>query len=577
MTRVEEARAKLAAGELAEVRRLLADATRAARTEETFEELMVLVEAELLSNTRLEAARTLAVARRVAQELGRADLEVRVRLFGVEASLQGEVAPSRELERLREEVVGPADRAWLDGMEALALAREGNAPRAEELLARANRVAAAGGVVALRVLPWIARTELALEHPHQAVASAHAGAWIAEGMGQVAYRDAFNRLAQSAEGVASPLAQQAVLGLVDLASATAGARDLQRLLDQVGHATMELLDVDRAFVVLREPDGRGHIAAALGRKGEGAGSPSTSIVERALRTGLPVVSNDLDRDGSARSASIVSMGLRSVICAPMLQGAEALGVIYGDSERVTEHELKRIAWLARGIAGVAAVAVANAQRLDAAEQRTREGREIAHDVRNLLSSVMLSTEDLGEADDVPDWAREVARQSRVATQRMQQHLDRLLSQSPPRREPTRIDTLVEELVGMLDRQARERNVRFKVTSEPVEVAVTSDELGRALTNLLSNALKYAPGGSTVSVLVKPGPGVLHIVVRDRGPGIPAEELERIFTSGIQARGAVAGHGLGLGIARRVVQDHGGRIWAENEPGGGARFVVQLPR
>ncbi len=66
-------------------------------------------------------------------------------------------------------------------------------------------------------------------------------------------------------------------------------------------------------------------------------------------------------------------------------------------------------------------------------------------------------------------------------------------------------------------------------------------------------------------------------MRDRGPGIPAEELERIFTSGIQARGAVAGHGLGLGIARRVVQDHGGRIWAENEPGGGARFVVQLPR
>ena len=575
MTLVDAARARLAAGELAEVRRMLIGATRAPRTEEAFEALMVLAEAERLSNTCLEAARTLAVARRVARELQRADMERRVGLQGMAVSLQGDVVSARELERLRELVSDPAEVAWLDAMEALSLARGGDREAAERLLARVSGVAALGGAAALQVLPWVAEAELALGRPHRAVAAARAGEWIAEGLGQLAHRDALARIARSAEGAGSPLARQAVMGLVDLASATAGARDLGPLFDQVGRAVMELLDVDRAFVVLRDDQGRRRVAASLGRKGEARGMPSRSIIDRALRTGLPVVSNDLDRDASARSASIVSMGLRSVICAPMLQGAEALGVIYGDSERVTEHELKRMAWLARGIAGVAGVAVANAQRLDAAERRSREGREIAHDVRNLVGSVLLSSEDIGEADDVPMWAREVAQQAQVAARRMQQHLDRLLSQRPPRRERVRLDALVDELITTLGRQARARRVAFRLLAEPVELAAAADELGRALTNLLFNALKYAPEGSEVLVRVEASGAVARVMVSDQGPGIPEGELEHIFTSGAQARGAVEGHGLGLGIARRVVQEHGGTIWAENRPEGGARFVVEL--
>jgi len=573
---LERARGKLAAGELAEARRLLSSARRAPASLEKFAALATLADAELLSNMLLELAGTLAVARRTARELERPDLELQVRLRGVESAMLSGGDAAREFELLRQDVVEAPERAWLDALEALAVAQRGDKANAERLLVRAQKVARQGGSKALRVLPWIARAELALERPERAVRAAHAGAWIAEGMGMLGHRDALARLARSAEGAASPVAQQAVLGLVDLASATAGVLDLKPLLEQVGRATMELLEVDRAFVVLRSREGHMRIAAAMGRKGKTSGQPSRSLVERAIRTGLPVVSNDLDRDGSARSASIVSMGLRSVICAPMLQGAQALGVIYGDSERVTEHELQRVAWLARGIAGVAAVAVANAQRLEAAERRTREGREIAHDVRNLLSTVLLSAEDLGEADDVPEWARELALHSRSASVRMKQQLDRLLSPRPPKREVIRVDELVVEMVGLLDRLAQQRDVRFLLDVEPADASVDADELGRALTNLLSNALKYAPVGSTVSVGVRSSPTTARIVVRDQGPGIPEGELESIFTSGVQARGAVDGHGLGLGIAARVAKDHGGKIWAENHPDGGARFVLQLP-
>jgi signal transduction histidine kinase len=133
-----------------------------------------------------------------------------------------------------------------------------------------------------------------------------------------------------------------------------------------------------------------------------------------------------------------------------------------------------------------------------------------------------------------------------------------------------------DLIRLLERQARVSQVRFVPQLEAVQLAADAGELGRALTNLLSNALKYAPAGTVVSVGVGATPDGVRVTVRDEGPGIPEGDLERIFASGVQARGAVDGHGLGLGIAARVAKDHRGTIWAENDPAGGARFVLELP-
>lgn len=573
---LERARRQLAAGELAEVRKLLASTRRAPPSTDKFAGLVLLAEAEMLSNTMLELVGTLAVARRTARQLERPDLERRVRLLGVASTLLLDRVPAEEVAQLRAEGLRGAEKGWLDAMAALVAAREGRVDDADALLGPVRVVAASGGPNALRILPWVVRTELALGRSDDAQRTASTGEWMADALGMLAHRDALARMARGAAQATSPQVQEAVLGLVDLASATAGGRDLRALFRQVATATLELLEVDRAFVVLSDRDGGLKVGASLGRKGEASGHPSKSLIERALRTGLPVVSNDLDRDGTSRSASIVSMGLRSVICAPMLDGAHALGVIYGDSERVTEHELQKVAWLARGIAGVAAVAVANAHRLDDAEQRSQEGREIAHDVRNLLSSVLLSSEDIGEADDVPAWARRVADQAKAATVQMRKHLDQLLSRTPQERVVVRLDTLASELVVLLDRLAKARSVRFDLQLDEVEISAQPGELGRALTNLVSNALKYSPEAGVVSLRVAALDRVARFEVSDQGPGIPADQLQAIFDSGVQARGAVEGLGLGLGIAARVVGDHGGRVWAENLPHGGARFIVELP-
>jgi signal transduction histidine kinase len=105
------------------------------------------------------------------------------------------------------------------------------------------------------------------------------------------------------------------------------------------------------------------------------------------------------------------------------------------------------------------------------------------------------------------------------------------------------------------------------------------ELRTAIANVLRNALAYAPKDTDVSVEVSLSDGLATVSVRDQGPGIPVEERDAIFDPFTRGRSGSShrdGHGLGLFIARRVVEAHGGSIWAESSPGEGTTFRLQLP-
>ncbi|MEM3485653.1 MAG: sensor histidine kinase, partial [Candidatus Methanomethyliaceae archaeon] len=99
---------------------------------------------------------------------------------------------------------------------------------------------------------------------------------------------------------------------------------------------------------------------------------------------------------------------------------------------------------------------------------------------------------------------------------------------------------------------------------------------QVLGNLLSNALRYSPSGSTITVSVRRQGNEVWVSVQDQGPGIPEEDLPHIFERFYKAdkSRAEGGTGLGLAIAKEIVQAHGGRIWVENR--GGARFTFALP-
>jgi two-component system sensor histidine kinase KdpD len=110
-----------------------------------------------------------------------------------------------------------------------------------------------------------------------------------------------------------------------------------------------------------------------------------------------------------------------------------------------------------------------------------------------------------------------------------------------------------------------------------------DAAERILVNLLDNAAKYSPAGTGITVAVEPARDwVVQVVVSDRGPGIPVDERERIFERlyrGDRSRAAGANHGAGLGLAicRALARGQGGDVTVRDRPGGGAAFVVTLPR
>ena len=106
-----------------------------------------------------------------------------------------------------------------------------------------------------------------------------------------------------------------------------------------------------------------------------------------------------------------------------------------------------------------------------------------------------------------------------------------------------------------------------------------DKVHQVLTNLLANAIKWSPPGGQVEVTASGAGESVRIEVRDTGPGIPAAERERVFDKFYQVGridGRPSGTGLGLTIARHLVELHGGRIWVEEAPSGGATFVLLLP-
>lgn len=110
--------------------------------------------------------------------------------------------------------------------------------------------------------------------------------------------------------------------------------------------------------------------------------------------------------------------------------------------------------------------------------------------------------------------------------------------------------------------------------------VPFDELlvGQVLVNLLENAVNYSPSGTPIDISVTASPREVTVSIADRGPGLRPGDETRVFEKFYRANGKASrsGAGLGLAICRGIVELHGGRIWAENRPGGGAVFRFMLP-
>ena len=150
-----------------------------------------------------------------------------------------------------------------------------------------------------------------------------------------------------------------------------------------------------------------------------------------------------------------------------------------------------------------------------------------------------------------------------------------------RRTPLR--GVVDSCLRAVDAQARARGIHLhaRIDEATPDVHAAPDKLERVLLNLLTNALRHTPSDGAVAVLVEPAGADVRVAVEDNGVGIDDAPLKRIFepfwkADEARTRDDGGGAGLGLAIARGLVEAHGGSIWSERGPDGGARIVFALP-
>ena len=150
------------------------------------------------------------------------------------------------------------------------------------------------------------------------------------------------------------------------------------------------------------------------------------------------------------------------------------------------------------------------------------------------------------------------------------------------RKPVDVAPFVRDVVERFQVAAQRRGISVDTVGmhAPITLDADPNRLDQILMNLLSNALKFTPDGGKIVVEVRTADDHAEIAVTDSGAGIPPEELPLLFQKFSQTasgKAAAQGSGLGLLICRHLVEAHGGRIWAESEPGSGSRFAFQLPR
>lgn len=221
---------------------------------------------------------------------------------------------------------------------------------------------------------------------------------------------------------------------------------------------------------------------------------------------------------------------------------------------------------------IGAIARMQARIRDLVAGRTRMIAAIGHDLGTYLTRLRLRAEMIPDSDQRERAIRDIEDMSALVSDTLT--LARLEHDAEPRRKVDLVALLRRHVEGFT---ASDEKVELRVPPEPVEIPVRKAAFGRAINNLISNALKY--GGEALVTLSR-SDGVVEIRVEDRGPGIPPEEREHVlepFYRRDTARNLdQGGFGLGLAIVADIVRRHDGAIALDDRPDGGLSVVLRLP-
>lgn len=390
-----------------------------------------------------------------------------------------------------------------------------------------------------------------------------------------------------------------------------GEISIQAMLDLASREAADLLPVDGAGIVLAPTVATPEYLAASDSASlrfehlQSSLGQGPCFIARETRAPFSIADLTLRADFPEFAAAAHDLGLSCTFAIPLRHGDTCVGVL--DLYRMSPGTLSEDEMnAALTLAGAVAAYVGNAQTRVAREaMSTRDDQELqtvralteehdlvialAHDLGSPLASIAGFTWLLENApDELSDTQRRLVsgiHRNSDELGALATDLLSLLSLGPG----ARTDRAEVDL-GALVAAARDHVVSAPAAPEvdlvvhlpesPVAIRGDREHLKRMISNLVSNALKYTPPGGTVSCLVRQEDGHAILEVRDNGIGIPADDMDHLFTSSFRASNAkalgISGTGFGLAIVRSVVQGHDGTITVFSALGSGTRVVVGLP-
>ena len=399
--------------------------------------------------------------------------------------------------------------------------------------------------------------------------------------------------------------------------------DIDQLLARIMDMIFEWVDADRGCIMLKDPE-RDKLVPKVRRHRRGVRADEKISISKTIldyvvdRNEGVLTSNAGDDERWDPTASILKLGVSEAICVPMQGRYDVVGVIYidtsitpqrmlmnkGKANQFTEEHLR----LMIAIAHQAALAVEDTSYYKAlvqAERLAAVGQTIAslsHHIKNILQGVRggsylieLGLGDHDKANSSSETDKEKA-QKAVDTirkgwgivERNQERISSLVldmltfsKERQPEPRPSDLNEIAEEVVELMQARAEEMevNLDFRPSNEMPTLSFDPEALHRAILNIITNAIDACDETEdslvSVSTQYDDDRHMALVCVADNGPGISPEDMEAIFNIFVSRKGG-RGTGLGLPVSRKIMEEHGGQILVDSEPGKGSRFTLQLP-
>ncbi len=394
--------------------------------------------------------------------------------------------------------------------------------------------------------------------------------------------------------------RERLVTLFEISQLVNSTLQLEDLLEIVMDRAIAVTGAERGFLMLRdETSGQLHFAVARNMRRqdieESAFQVSRSIVNRVAETAEPILTDNASQDPRfADSVSIATYVLRSILCVPLQVKNRTIGVLYVDNRVRIGHFTPEDLSLLTAFANQAAVAIENARLFEHVCVLDRlKGdflESVSHELRSPLTSLTLGLELARETAQGAD--AELLETAVESARRLSNIVERLTRFSEIERdgaawistEGSQIIPLRELLGEVMEPhrvEAEKKGLMMNLVIEGEMVSLPVPRgLLRALHEILANAVSYTEKGVIFLTARRSGRELL-LSVADTGIGVPSDEMPYIFDKlfrgrKVRALARTQGLGLGLAVARWVVETLGGRLWAESVEDKGSVFTIAMP-